>query len=121
MVDIEIDYAARKGLPGFLSESYTGDGAQYTGDVGIPEITVNPKPRITDVGSLYTLGVAYTIAPEKVERFLGGELAGHLDAPDGPRPVGGVQRHQGGGDPVPDHGAHALPDPGDPRHRARRT
>lgn len=71
VVDIEIDYAARKGLPGFLSESYTGDGAKYTGDVGIPEITVNPKPRITDAASLYTLGVAYTIAPEKVERFLG--------------------------------------------------
>jgi len=71
VVDIEIDYAARKQLPGFLSESYTGDGVKYTGAVGIPEITVNPKPRITDVGSLYTLGVAYTIAPEKVERFLG--------------------------------------------------
>jgi len=70
VVDIEIDYATRKGLPGFLSESYTGVGAQYTGEVGIPELTVNPKPRITDVGSLYTLGVAYTIAPEKVEQFL---------------------------------------------------
>ncbi len=71
VVDIEIDHASRKGLPGFLSESYTGEGSNYTGAVGIPEITVNPKPRITDVASLYTLGVAYTIAPEKVERFLG--------------------------------------------------
>ena len=26
VVDIEIDYSARKRLPGFLSESYTGDG-----------------------------------------------------------------------------------------------
>src|SRR5205823_12006880 len=32
VVDIEIDFAARKNLPGFLSESYTGVGARYTGD-----------------------------------------------------------------------------------------
>ena len=70
VVDIEIDYAARKGLPGFLSESYTGEGVQYTGSVGIPEITVSPRPRITDAASLYCLGVAYTIAPAKVEAFL---------------------------------------------------
>jgi hypothetical protein len=38
--------------------------------VGIPEITVEPRPRITDAASLYTLGAAYTIAPEKVETFL---------------------------------------------------
>src|SRR5262249_20432136 len=54
----------------FLSESYTGDGTQYAGAVGIPDITVSPRPRITDAASLYTLGAAYTIAPEQVERFL---------------------------------------------------
>lgn len=70
VVAIEIDYAARHGLPGFLSESYTGNGVQYTGSVGIPEITVSPKPRITDAASLYCLGPAYTVAPEEVERFL---------------------------------------------------
>ncbi len=70
VVDIELDYATRHGLPGFLSESYTGDGTQYTGDVGVPEITVNPRPRITDAASLYPLGVAHSIAPAKVERFL---------------------------------------------------
>lgn len=69
-VDIEVDYAARHHLPGFLSESYTGEGARYTGDVGIPAITVSPRPRVTDAASLYCLGAAYTIAPEKVERFL---------------------------------------------------
>src|SRR5262249_6217907 len=69
-VEIEIDYASRHGLPGFLSESYTGDGTQYAGAVGIPDITVSPRPRITDAASLYTLGAAYTIAPEQVERFL---------------------------------------------------
>jgi hypothetical protein len=69
-VAVELDYAARHKLPGFLSESYTGEGVRYTGDVGIPEIAVNPKPRVTDSASLYTLGVAYTIAPDKIERFL---------------------------------------------------
>jgi hypothetical protein len=70
VVDIEIDYATRHQLPGFLSESYTGVDTQYSGAAGIPEITVVPRPRITDAASLYTLGVADTIAPEKVERFL---------------------------------------------------
>jgi len=70
VVAVETDYAARKRLPGFLSESYTGEGVQYTGAVGIPEITVSPRPRLTDAASLYTLGVAYSIAPDQVEAFL---------------------------------------------------
>ncbi|MGA8351455.1 MAG: hypothetical protein WB773_26935, partial [Isosphaeraceae bacterium] len=70
VVAIELDYAERHGLPGFLSESYTGRGVQYTGDVGIPEIAVSLSPRITDIASLYTLGPAYTVAPEAIERFL---------------------------------------------------
>jgi hypothetical protein len=70
VVDVEIDSAARRKLPGFLSESYSGRGVEYTGRVGIPEITVSPRPRITDAASLYTLGTAYAVAPEKVERFL---------------------------------------------------
>jgi hypothetical protein len=70
IVDVEIDYSTRQRLPGFLSESYSGEGVQYTGTVGIPDITVSPLPRITDAASLYTLGAAYSVAPEKVERFL---------------------------------------------------
>jgi hypothetical protein len=70
VVAIETDFATRKGLPGFLSESYTGNGTQYTGSVAIPEITVSPRPRITDAASLYTLGVAYSIDPVMVEKFL---------------------------------------------------
>ena len=70
VVDVEIDYAARRNLPGFLSESYSGTGVEYTGYIGIPEITVSPRPRVTDAASLYTLGAAYTVAPEKIERFL---------------------------------------------------
>ena len=45
---------------------------QYTGSVGIPEITVSPKPRITDAASLYTLGPAYTIAPDEGRAVPGG-------------------------------------------------
>jgi hypothetical protein len=70
VVSIEVDYATRHHLPGFLSESYTGEGTQYTGTVGIPEITVVPRPRITVAASLYTLGAAYTVAPDRIEAFL---------------------------------------------------
>ena len=74
-VDVELDYANRHALPGFLSESYTGEGTQYSGRVGIPEITVSPRPRITDAASLYTLGVAYSIAPARVEELLAANWA----------------------------------------------
>ncbi len=70
VVAIELDFARRHQLPGFLSESYTGDGAQYSGRVGIPAIAVSSDPRLTDAASLYTLGVAYNIAPASVEAFL---------------------------------------------------
>ncbi|MEI6788803.1 MAG: hypothetical protein WCL49_10030 [bacterium] len=70
VVDVEIDFAQRKGNPGFLSESYSGNREDYTGDVGIPEIAVVGEKLITDAPSLYTLGVSYAIAPEKVEAFL---------------------------------------------------
>lgn len=70
VVSIEIDYSRRHNLPGFLSESYVHEGPHYTGDVGIPEIAVTSSPRITDTPSLYTLGVAYQIAPAAVEAFL---------------------------------------------------
>jgi len=70
MVDIECDFAARHGNAGFLSESYSGNGVEYTGDIGIPELAVTRGERITDAPSLYTLGVAYSIAPETIEAFL---------------------------------------------------
>ncbi len=70
LVAVEVDNATKRGLPGFLSESYTGVGVQYTGSVGIPEITVSPKPRIVDAASLYTLGAAYDLDPDRVEAFL---------------------------------------------------
>jgi hypothetical protein len=69
-VDIELDFAQRLGNPGFLTESYSGKGVEYTGDVGIPDIAVSSHDRITDAPSLYTLGVAYAVAPEKMEVFL---------------------------------------------------
>lgn len=70
-VAIEIDVARRLGLPGFLSESYTGRSVEYSGSVGVAEIAVTRKPRIADGASLYTLGAAYAIAPAEIEKFLG--------------------------------------------------
>ncbi len=67
---IQLDYADRHGLPGFLSESYSGDETEYTGAVAIPALAVTKHERITDAPSLYTLGVAYQIEPDAVEAFL---------------------------------------------------
>jgi hypothetical protein len=78
-VEIELDYARRHKLPGFLSEAYSGNGVQYTGDIGIPEVAVTNRPRINYATSLYTLGTAYVIAPESIERFLG-EYREQIDA-----------------------------------------
>lgn len=70
LVDIELDFSRRGRLPGLLSEAYSGHGTEYTGLIGIPEIAVTDKSLITHAPSLYTLGVAYTIAPDRVEGFL---------------------------------------------------
>jgi hypothetical protein len=78
-VAIEIDFAKRQGLPGFLSESYSGRGIEYTGSVGLAEIAVTPKPRITDAASLYTLGAARHRAGKlRVPRR---QVAYHLETP----------------------------------------
>jgi hypothetical protein len=69
-VEIEFNFAARHGLPGFLSEAYSGRGVEYTGIIGLPDLAVSEEPRITNAPSLYTLGAAYQIAPAEVERFL---------------------------------------------------
>jgi hypothetical protein len=70
LVEVQLDFSGGKKLPGFLSEAYSGKGTEYTGYIGIPDIAVTDKPLITHAPSLYTLGVAYTIAPDKVEKFL---------------------------------------------------
>ncbi len=70
-VDIELDYVARNKLPGFLSEAYSGQGVEYTGRIGIPEMAIAEELRITTAPSLYPLGAASQIAPDRIERFLG--------------------------------------------------
>lgn len=69
-VDIAVDFAERHGNPGFLSESYSGNDTEYTGETGIPDIAVAKSQRIIDAPSLYTLGTAYSVFPEKIEKFL---------------------------------------------------
>lgn len=86
LVDIALDFSNRNGLPGLLSESYSGNGTEYTGLIGIPDIAVTDKPLNTRSPSLYALGVAYAIAPEKIETFLGRHwpLISGLFTPHGP-------------------------------------
>ncbi len=69
-VEIALDFSYQHTLPGLLSEAYSGNGVEYTGNIGIPDVAVNDKPRITDAPSLYMLGTAYSIAPDSIERFL---------------------------------------------------
>jgi hypothetical protein len=69
-LDIELDFAARNRLPGFLSEAYSGRGVEYTGIIGIPDLAITDQTRITNAPSLYTLGAASQIAPDKIECFL---------------------------------------------------
>jgi hypothetical protein len=70
MLEIELDFAARHRLPGFLSEAYSGRGVEYTGIIGIPDLAITDQTRITNAPSLYTLGAASQIAPDKIECFL---------------------------------------------------
>lgn len=70
VVDVELDYSDRHELPGLLTEAYSGRGIEYTGRIGISAIAVTDQTLITDAPSLYSLGAAYSIAPEKVEQFL---------------------------------------------------
>lgn len=86
LVEVELDYSDRHGLPGLLSEAYSGRGTQYTGLIGIPELAATDNTLITDAPSLYTLGVAYSIAPARVEGFLKGHWPriSALFSPHGP-------------------------------------
>ena len=69
-VAINFDFSTRNKLPGFLSEAYSGNGVEYTGDIGIPDVAVTDHLRITNAPSLYTLGVAYEVAPDQIEVLL---------------------------------------------------
>jgi len=70
-VDIELDFSTRHKLPGFLSEAYSGNGVEYTGNIGIPDLAITTRPRIIDAPSLYSLGTAYAVMPDKIEHFVG--------------------------------------------------
>jgi hypothetical protein len=96
LVDIEIDFSTRKKLSGFLSECYTGEGNRYTGDVGIPDISVSPNSRNTDSASLYTLGTAYSVSPTRLEHFLTANwpIVSQLRTDHGPWEGFNVTRHE---------------------------
>jgi hypothetical protein len=68
---VHVDFSTSQKLPAFLSECFTGNANQYSGAVGIPKISVMQGGRLTDAASLYSIGTAYSLAPEEIERFLG--------------------------------------------------
>ncbi|WDE97094.1 hypothetical protein PQO03_03875 [Lentisphaera profundi] len=69
-VDAHLDFAEQNQLPGFLSESYTGNKTEYTGHIGLPTNCLSDQDRITDAASLYSLGVASMYRPREVEQLL---------------------------------------------------
>lgn len=70
LLDAELDHCEKNNLPGFLSESYTGNGTEYNGYVGIKELAITDKPLNQYSASLYSLGAAYQISSAKVEPFI---------------------------------------------------
>lgn len=96
LVDVALDFSNRHGLPGLLSEGYSGRGTEYTGLIGIPELAVTDKPLSTDAPSLYALGVAYSMAPSRVEGFIQGHWPriSALLSPHGPWEGWNVSQHR---------------------------
>ena len=69
LVAIELDYAGRHGLPGFLSESYTGRGVQYTGTWASPRSPSRSAPDHRHRLALHP-GVRLHGRARAIERFL---------------------------------------------------
>jgi len=74
--DISLDFSNKNKLPGFLSASYdmTCKGgrcwSEYAGNAGLESLAMNAEPRNEKVASLYTLGAALMVSPEKTAPFL---------------------------------------------------
>ena len=70
VIDVEIDYAARRGLPGFLSESFSGEGSCTPARSASPRSPFHRSPG-SRTRHRSTPWVRPTLSPpEKVERFL---------------------------------------------------
>ena len=89
----------RNRLPGFLSESYTGDGTQYTGAVGIPDIAVTPLPRITNARVALHAGDRLHDRAGQDRAVPRRQLAGRLQLAHRSRPLGRLQPGQEGAHP----------------------
>ncbi len=120
VVDIEVDYSTKNGLPGFLSESYTGDGTQYSGSGRHPRDHRQPPPQDHRRRLALHPGRGLFDRPGQGRGVPGRELADHRQADHRPRPLGRIQRHHARADRLPDHRAHAVPDPRPDRPGVRR-
>jgi hypothetical protein len=56
-VEIMLDFSRQHHLSGFLTEAYSGNGVEYTGNIGIPELALNDKPRITPMRRRFIVSV----------------------------------------------------------------
>ena len=112
VVDVEIDYATRHKLPGFLSESYTGEGVAVHRQRRHPrDHRLPPAPDHRRRLALHP-GRGLHGRPGQGRAVPGGELAGRVHAAHRPRARGRgstVTRQEV--DPVPDDGPHAVADP----------
>ena len=70
MVDVEIDYSRRHGLAGFPLGVVHGRRRPVYRQRGHPRHRRHHHAADHRAASLYTLGVAYMIAPDQVEQFL---------------------------------------------------
>lgn len=68
-VDASLDYSQKKNLLGFLSAGYKAPN-MYDGTAGISELAENTAAHTETFSTLYALGAAYMVSPEKVGNFL---------------------------------------------------
>ena len=70
VVDVEIDYSTRQQASRLSFRVVQRRGRSVYRQRRHPGHHGLTAPRITDAASLYTLGAAYSVAPEKIEQFL---------------------------------------------------
>ncbi len=68
-VDAALDYAGKTLQPGFLSAAYGSSGGYIPG-IGIPDIAIYPAGLNAVSTSLYTLGAAFGVDPDRITPFL---------------------------------------------------
>ena len=107
-VAIEIDFAKRQGLPGFLSESYTGRGVEYTGKRGSRGDRGHAQAANRRRGLALHLGRRIRHRAGKNREVPRRQLAYHLETPHRPRTMGRLQHLIESGHQVSDYGPYSF-------------